>query len=74
MITGYPSLFAIILASPTSETASLPERIGTLARWASNLACTLSPKFIKTSGRGPMNAIPALITALAKSAFSERNP
>ena len=41
---------------------------------ATCLADTLSPRRSMASGDGPIHFIPAEITALAKSAFSAKNP
>jgi len=52
----------------TYNTIQLP------ASMAASLASTLSPIRRTTSGDGPINRIPASITAWAKSDRSDRNP
>ena len=64
---GYP----IFLASLSSEVIG---RVGTLAFVASSLAFNLSPITEMTLGEGPTQIIFSLLTLLANSAFSDKNP
>ena len=48
--------------------------IGTPARCASRFAAVFSPNISRCSGVGPMKRKPSASAALAKSAFSARNP
>ena len=71
--TGNP----ISVAAPTTSRSSVTStdgRTGTPAATIRRLAESLSPIAAITSGGGPTHVSPASITALAKPAFSERNP
>ncbi len=75
MATGRPTLstnFRISLASLTG--LSVPGASGAPTFSATWRALTLSPSRSIASGDGPIQIMPASITARAKSAFSARKP
>lgn len=73
--TGKPSPLATSTASSSLFTRPCePGTIGTPALVARSLAVCLSPNASMLSGEGPANTIPAAVAALAKSAFSDKNP
>ena len=65
-------------ASATSCLMSSDEpedfKTGTPARLAASIAFTLFPASSRTSGPGPIKAMPFSLAALASSGFSERKP
>ena len=70
-----PSFAAVFNPSAVFLTGSLlPPRTGTPTDFAMSRAAILSPSWSRDSGRGPMNTIPALSQARAKSGFSDRKP
>jgi hypothetical protein len=74
-ISGYPMRFAASRAAATSPGASaVPSTIGTPASRAIFRARVFSPRRRCTLAGGPTNVRPALVTASAKSAFSDRKP
>ena len=54
--------------------SAVPGTCGALTFSAMWRAATLSPSLEMAAGGGPIHVIPALITAMAKSEFSERKP
>ena len=72
IIKGKPIFRPHFKASAGLDTAlGVAGKVGTPALSAALLAATLSPIL---SSRGPIKVIPASSQALAKSAFSDKNP
>ena len=75
MITGKPISLAILAPSFTSKIgSSVPSRTGTPTFFIATFEAILSPNNSMWSGFGPIKIIPFASQALAKSAFSLKNP
>jgi hypothetical protein len=73
--TGRPYFPANSLISPAEVTGpSVPGTSGAPTRLAMSLALTLSPSASMACGGGPIQVMPARMTAVANAAFSARNP
>ena len=75
IMTGRPIFPMISSASFSSDILSgVPGTTGTPVLIIMDLAVILSPMDVIASGEGPIKIIPASVTFLENSAFSERKP